>query len=331
MKYLFRTVLTTTVFIEFAVFTFVGYGLYIQKQNEKNILGATTIVPVRKEYLISSPSAELQYFYESAPSMQQEDQPEWIPYKVVYSINLDTLNERYDYNIEKSPNVFRIITLGDSFTFGHYVSTKDNWTEKLEDKLNVQCLNSGIKKIEVINLGERGYDVQYAAHRYKIRGVKYHPDLILWFESGSGFGRLREFLDPLIERYKKSLTQEEESEAEKKHDYHLAWTKADEEIRATYSPDQISWFIYSAWKDFFTIRGTTPTIIATFSYVSSYNQNQLINWTAGQPNMSLFFGIRDIEKNSGKLLDGHPSVHGHRMIAEDLFDYLQKNKIVECR
>lgn len=330
MKHWFKAVLILMVIVECSVIGIVGYNLYQRKSIGKNILGAATVVPIRKEYLISSPSADLHYFYEPPPNTKQEDQPGWLPYTAVYSINADTLNDRYNYTDQKPSDVFRIITLGDSFTFGHYVNTGDNWTELLEDMLNTQCKTKDIQKIEVINLGERGYDVQYIAHRYKTRGLKYNPDLIIWLESESGFDRLREFNEPLIQKYTQELTKGEISQAEKEGNYYLAWTKANNEIHRRYSQVQISEQIHAAWFEFFKTKGTTKTIISTFSNISSQNKAKLEAWTQGEQNISLYFGIRNIYANGGVLPDGHPNRAGHKIIAEDIFTYLKNNDIVTC-
>lgn len=330
MKYLFKITLAVIVFFECTVFVFIGYRMYLQKKNRANTLGAITVIPVRKENFISSPSAEFQYFYEPLPSTQQEDAPVWLPYKAVYSINSDTLNDRYDYNVEKQSNVFRIITLGDSFTFGHFVSTNDNWTERLEDLLNVQCVVRDKDKIEVINMGERGYDVQYIAHRYNLRGAKYHPDLIIWLESGSGFERLTELYAPLIRKYEQFRYQTEKNELKPEQDYYLVWTKAQEEIMKKYSQEQISEQIHESWLSFFKAKANTKTIIATFSNISSQKKAKLRLWTKGQPNTSLYFEIRDINDQDGALVDGHPNRKGHAIIAEDILSYLKETNLVEC-
>ena len=72
------------------------------------------------------------------------------------------------------------MTLGDSFTFGVYVNTEDNWTELLEDKLNsIKNICPNTDHFEVINLGVGGYDIEYAAKRYINRGKVYNPNIIL--------------------------------------------------------------------------------------------------------------------------------------------------------
>jgi hypothetical protein len=69
-------------------------------------------------------------------SISPDEERFWDHTRAYYTFNQDGLNERYDYNTTKPDGIFRIITLGDSFTFGHFVDTKDNWTERLEDLLN---------------------------------------------------------------------------------------------------------------------------------------------------------------------------------------------------
>lgn len=77
-----------------------------------------------------------------------------------------------EHKLEKDKNSYRILVLGDSIT-------EHNWyVERLEDKLN----NSNPKldyKFELWNGGVMGYQVnQYAAYlRYK--GLKYNPDMVI--------------------------------------------------------------------------------------------------------------------------------------------------------
>lgn len=150
---------------------------YIITKNT-NILG-TSVTVINSQSLLRSPSSELKHFYEIKANHIEEQHADWLWYTPIHTINKDSLNERYDYKIKKEKGTFRIIALGDSFTDGSWVHTKDNWTEQLEDYLNQNKVCDTIQKYEVINLGVQGYDLAYETERYVKRGVKYDPDLIV--------------------------------------------------------------------------------------------------------------------------------------------------------
>ena len=81
-----------------------------------------------------------------------------------------------------------IVALGDSFTFEFSVNTVDSWPEQLENMFVQKSNFCNARKVEVINLGMGRFDIPYTVERYKKNiGDKYRPNLILWFESGSGF------------------------------------------------------------------------------------------------------------------------------------------------
>jgi hypothetical protein len=299
-------------------------------KTHRDVLGVATVVPINKDFFISSPSAELKYFLESRPSTIQVDDPEWLSYKAIYTINDDSLNERFNYPIHKPVSVFRIVTLGDSFTFGHFVNTKDNWTEQFEDKLNTRCSRSGISKFEVINLGERGYDITYAAHKYDIRGRKYTPNLIIFLESGNGLTRVDELYEPLVNKYNALLTQKDISAAREHGEFNLAWTKAYEELRQKYTPEQVSEYVRNAWRELSQIKGSTPLVVVAFNFLSYEEKLKLLLWTRGFIDTKLFFGLPDIYDNGEVLKDGHPNVNGHTSIANSIISYLVDEEYITC-
>lgn len=162
----------------FQVLAIIGLTYYIYGRiNQKPIV---LLSKLDAKKLLKSSSGKLKYYYEDLPNAIVHAEGDWRPYPAVYTINTDSLNEPKDYETAKKPGVYRIITLGDSFTFGDGVSTKDNWTELLENELNANHSCHGKNKYEVINLGVRGYDTEYEVERFKRRGQKYNPDLVIW-------------------------------------------------------------------------------------------------------------------------------------------------------
>ena len=96
-----------------------------------------------------------------------------------------------DYTPEKSPNVFRIALLGDSYVEGFQVFDRDHFRSILENELS-HLLG---KKVEVLNFGRSGFDIgdMYCYNETFIREFK--PDLSLYFIAQ---GDLKpKFTDPL--------------------------------------------------------------------------------------------------------------------------------------
>lgn len=139
-------------------------------------------------------NSNLIYFYEPAAHSIEYPPTEvsWYQKDMGIQINSDTLNEG---EVDMSPSRINIVTLGDSFTYGQFVKREDNWVTKTEKMLNKQIS----PKIQTINLGVKGYDIEYAVERYRIRGQKYNPQLVIWLLKGDDFGSIAEILTPLIQ------------------------------------------------------------------------------------------------------------------------------------
>jgi lysophospholipase L1-like esterase len=82
-----------------------------------------------------------------------------------------------DYPIVKRPNVFRVLCLGDSSTFGYGVPFSDLYHVKLEAELARRAVGSNIC-YEVINAGVTGYTTAQCLGVYKHRGRTYQPDVV---------------------------------------------------------------------------------------------------------------------------------------------------------
>ena len=140
--------------------------LFLRHEKDKKI----SVVKLNSISLFNSGDSKLEYFFEPNPNNSED-----------YSTNQDLLNERFNYATEKGQSTFRIIAIGDSHTYGLYVETRKNYPELLENMLNDQVICGLYSKFEVINLGVPGYDLSYSYERFRRRGVKYKPDLVIWF------------------------------------------------------------------------------------------------------------------------------------------------------
>ena len=96
---------------------------------------------------------------------------------VPVSINSEGLRDR-EFSFEKPPNVYRVMMLGDSTTFGWGVKEEDTAAKFLERKLNAN-LPAGYNRAEVMNAGVGNYDTVQEVTYYETIGWKYHPDLVV--------------------------------------------------------------------------------------------------------------------------------------------------------
>lgn len=296
-------------------------ALYFQIQNTKNNTLGISINTIDSKTIRKTPSEQLKYFYEPKADTVIKNN-EWEQYKGTYTINNDSLNERFNYEVKPKNKTFRIVILGDSYTYGLYVNTKDNWTEVLEDKLNNSKCD---KKIDVINLGMEGYDPSYETERYRLRGTKYNPDLLIWF---------------LVDEYR--MTELIYEIMQKGHDELIkkgvgifsrtTWVSAWKKVLDTYSKESIDLYQLGALrkinnqykgKIIFLVQ-KTKSIKKPFSYMYQFKNErdnteilEIIN-TFNNPNLQF------------SDTNHHPNIEGHKAIAEDVFNYLTKNNLPPC-
>ena len=97
--------------------------------------------------------------------------------------------------VEKPPGTFRILALGDSFTFGAGVRDADDvYTRVLESRLAARSMS----RIEVINLSKKGWSTEQERRAMRNEGWDYSPDLVV----------LGYYLnDPETEEIKKALAE----------------------------------------------------------------------------------------------------------------------------
>ena len=302
-----------------------GIGFNIL-QKKKKVLGEVSVNPISKDEIIASVSGNLKYFYEPRADTT-DNEPYSVVLKANHTINSDALNERVNYAVDKPSGVFRIITLGDSFTFGLHVDTKDNWTELLEDKLNsLACKN--IKKFEVINLGMMGYDNVYSLERYRLRGEKYNPDLIIWYEVE--MIRLKERTRPLEDEYFNDIQEKRKKENSEiqAQDYLDAVSKAQKDVVKQFGETAILNLQIGKIKE---LNGITskPILLILDRNIPDYQQDYIRQ--ALQKYKSKDF-IENISLNNPKLIfsDGHPNYEGQKVILENILSYLNKNKLIPC-
>lgn len=290
--------------------------LFVQiRKKTNNVLGVSVnTIDVRN--IQKYPSGGLAHFYEPKPNSVEEVHKDWLfPDVPRATINKDALNERYDYSVKKEPGVFRIITIGDSFTYGQNVSTASNWTEVLEDKLNNEIMCPTIKKFEVINLGVGGYDTSYELERYKLRGQKYKPDAVVWFVTD--LFRITEEFNSLTEGMKT-----DEAEDRKKGIYYGAWERARNMVFEKYGNKALIDFQIKKFKEFRAKYYTKNPLL----FMTHWNE---IAENLGNKNI-FYRDIRTWADETTLLPDRHFNAKGHEKFAQEVLDSLIQNKLLPC-
>jgi hypothetical protein len=81
-----------------------------------------------------------------------------------------------EHQVEKFPNVYRIVVLGDSFIEGLAVPIESGFTQQLESLLQVEVKD---RRVEVINLAVSGIGPAQYLRMLERLGLGYKPDLVL--------------------------------------------------------------------------------------------------------------------------------------------------------
>lgn len=317
------------IFIQLLIIIFLAYIIYLKTREISN---NQRLNPIKKGSIIFNPDKELKYFFELRASTVIEDKIDWLPHTAEHIINSDFLNETVDYNISKPLGTFRIVALGDSFTYGLYVNTKDSWVELLEKSLNNQLKCKNITKVEVINLGVPGYDIEYSVKRFFLRGQKYDPDLVLWFLKNDDFEIINEYFIPKEQNIVKKLNIDISAKDFffKDGEPYPLFSQIIEEIKKEIGEKEFLSYQIGALKKINNLY-TKNLLVFTFPTTNNRYQNIIKEFVNSRQNGYFYKNLTDIYKIGGlSLPDGHPNQKGHKVIANDMYNYLIKNNIIPC-
>jgi len=89
-------------------------------------------------------------------------------------INAQGFRDR-GFPLEKEPQTFRIVVLGDSIVWGHGLELADTFAKQLERMLTESCKRG----FEVLNFGVSGYSTRQEVELYRVRASLFHPDLVI--------------------------------------------------------------------------------------------------------------------------------------------------------
>ncbi|MCH7873328.1 MAG: hypothetical protein IID33_16655 [Planctomycetes bacterium] len=84
-----------------------------------------------------------------------------------------------EFATPKPRDVYRIVVIGDSVTFGFRLEQQQAFPKMVEALLNRHS-PAGSPTYEVLNLGVNGYNTTQAVEALRVRGLRFEPDLIIY-------------------------------------------------------------------------------------------------------------------------------------------------------
>jgi len=316
------------ILIEVMSIFFIGYLVY-KKLSNRTFTNTISVSPMDRKNLLFPIDTPLAYYYELAPNTKKEDDFSYMRRTgiVIHTINADGLNERKDYEINKPLRTYRIVTLGDSFTEGAFVETKDNYSKLLEDMLNANMHCNNYSQFEVINLGVAGYDMQYNLERFKRKGQKYSPDLvILWTDENDYINNNEKYYalvhtwDPNKEA--PAIVAGYRAEGDFAPEANAVWYKFNTLYdRKTLILEELSYL-----RELMRLY-TGPMIIFSLDQIP-VDIRQPIQTMSMERGNTYFFP--SIPSTYDKFPDNHPSIRGHQQFAEFLFSNVLSHAIIPC-
>lgn len=237
-----------------------------------------------------------------------------------YIINYDGLAENTDIQPDKPNNTFRIITLGDSFTFGLHVPQDQNFSKILERSLNNSC--NKYANYEVINFGVPGYDLRFAGDKFIKKGLKYDPDVVFWWVGVRDIDTYDSEVKSLLEEYPPNS--EGNSNTEK---YNIYYNKIISGFKEKLGSDYFIEKNMETLIDVETKSKQIPKIIIGESGTIKI-LNEKINSDRHDIDTFNTLTLNPSLRSSPELSikdDHHPTILGHTVISENIFKYLFSN------
>ena len=77
---------------------------------------------------------------------------------------------------ELDPDAYHILAVGDSFTFGPFISDMDTWPAQLEAELHNRDPQ---RPVQVLNAGIAGYTIADELAHLQDKGVALNPDMVI--------------------------------------------------------------------------------------------------------------------------------------------------------
>jgi len=240
-------------------------------------------------------------------------------------ITFNSLGFRDKEFIRKAPGVFRIVAIGDSFTFGEGVNLEDSYTKLLEHMLNQE---SNLKKYEVMNFGLPGLDTTKEVEIFFTHGLHYEPDLVL-----VGFVNNDDVNQTRIDQIKLKIRKD--SDEDNLADYITALSIYEEEEATKSFEDRWKSYVEKPLGELHKIATEKRFAVMIVMLLGTGEQFEAMGETIER----LDFSLVDVDLNrlqkevpyplSYPFPDSHPNARGHQTIAEVVHKKIRKHYISE--
>jgi lysophospholipase L1-like esterase len=286
--------------------------------------------------------------FEHKPGFKGRDQ-----FGHLIQINSYGMRDR-EFNVRKPPGVYRILVLGDSVAFGWGVSAQETFSKQLEKSLNEKKLSA--LHFEVLNTGTRGYNTYQELQLLKETGLVFQPDAVALAYVNNDAEPLEKQVGLIDPRYEWLIRAKDFI---KEHSYLYAFFRKNlevarhkvtpEKFSETYvdqfNPDNPGWKAsYDSLKEiqhlsqerhFHFLLAVCPVLdhlLPGETYQKQYQKihDQILRAAEeiGIDTLDLLAELRGQDPEKLKVMTNdsfHPSPYGHRLIAEAIERYLEKN------
>lgn len=308
----FRCILAGIIVVEAVI----GIAVVRKFLRTGHILGVADIADVRHLPLVREPGI-LENYYSMGRNPDASDSPPWMNGGVVrYSIQIGGVNRASPVAYEKNPGVFRLLAAGDSFTFGLYVNTADNYPSKLEASIASETHCPTVREYQVVNTGIPGYDIQFTIQHILDAGLAYDPDLIIWVIKRDDFERINQ----IVLGIEKSIREKRPNE-----DPLTVINTAQDIFTKHYPPESILFKQEQYLEKLFTVF-SKPVVFVMPSDTPESMKNILYRVRDRHTNVYISSDWDFLPEH--KLPDGHPTAEEHTRLARVIFDFLTAHRLL---
>jgi len=242
-----------------------------------------------------------------------------------------------EYSVEKPEEVYRIVVLGDSFTFGLGLNDNETFSYHLEQLLNEKNISG--KRFEVLNFGVSGYNTVQEVAMLKMKALKYLPDMVIIAHQGNDIEDICEIKEMEQKLYEKHLVEHDFINntffTESAYFYHKSLELYYSKIGKK-SFDEVFQIVQVPMQELYNLSLSQNFSLMIVHFPVGYREREQSEWLSNfsTRNGICYLDLIDAYKTKNlysEILhpkDTHPNPYANRFFAEYLFDKMMQCKII---